>query len=153
MSGYGCADAFRARTPNLTVLLRILNAAESDSAGPVPARSHKEELTVFVELIRLRKIPHRSLRLIVAAAAQDAGARVFIHDLLGPLPDISCQVHHPERTGTLRMLVHRVWPTQAAAFVRNGNRVSIPLAAPGVPAAVETLRRILPLPLMRQALS
>src|SRR5215469_14238802 len=134
MSGYGCADAFRARTPNLTVLLRILNAAESDSAGPVPARSHKEELTVFVELIRLRKIPLRSLGLVVAAAAQDAGARVFIHDLLGPLPDISRHVHDSERTRARWMLVHRIWTARAAALVGNGNRVPIPFVSPGIDA-------------------
>src|SRR5215469_16181509 len=147
------ADAFRARTPIANVLLRILNAAESNRAGPVHARCHQEEFTVFVEVIRLRKIPYRSLRLIVAAAAQDAGARVFVHDLFCPLPDISCHVHGSERTGALRVPVHRIWPTQAAAFVGNGNRISIPFVAPGIEAAVRTLRRILPLPLMRQALS
>ena len=61
---------------------------------------------VLIVAIRLRKIPDGALRLIVAAAAQNGGARVLIHEFVGPLPDVAYQIHYAERAGPCGCALH-----------------------------------------------
>ena len=50
----------------------ILHASESKRAGAIFAGRHQQKLPVLIQSVRLRKIPQRPLRLIVAAAAQQS---------------------------------------------------------------------------------
>src|SRR5580698_8890358 len=136
-----------------TKLLRVQYATESHCSGAVHAGGDQQQLAMLVQLIRLRKVPDRALRLIVAAAAQNAAARVLIGKLLSPLPHISYQVHHAEGTGSLRMGIDSIRASHGARLVGYGHRTVIPLVAPGIQAAICALGSVLPLPLVGQALS
>ena len=61
---------------------------------------------MLVVPVRLREIPERALRLAVAASTQDGGARVFVAVLVGLLPDVADQVHHPKRAGASWMCIN-----------------------------------------------
>ena len=82
---------------------RIHHATKSDCAGAVNTRSHQQVLAVLRQLIGLRKVPARTLRLIVTTAAQNRRPRMFVHILVGPLPDVADQIHHAKRACALRM--------------------------------------------------
>src|SRR5580658_11131521 len=101
-----------------TKLLRVQHATESHCSGTVHAGGDQQQLAMLVQLIRLRKVPDRALRLIVAAAAQNTAARVLINKFVGPLPYISYQVHHAEWTGSLRMSIDWIWTSHGARLVR-----------------------------------
>src|SRR5258708_40110335 len=87
-------------------LPRIDSAAKADARGAILRRRHQQVLAVLVELVGLREIPVRGLRQVGAPAAQRRGASVLVVELVGPLPYVADQVHHTERTRTLRMRIH-----------------------------------------------
>jgi len=60
---------------------------------------------MLIELVRLREVPVRGLRLIGVAAAQSRGARVLIVVFVGPLPNIADEIHHAKRTRAARMRI------------------------------------------------
>src|SRR6202034_3901201 len=94
--------------PLPTRSLRVCYAPESNSPGAVHAGGHQQQLSVLVQLIGLREVPDRALRLIVAAAAQNAAPCMLVSKLFRPLPHISHHVHHAERTGSRWMSIHRI---------------------------------------------
>src|ERR1700722_17047327 len=98
--------------------LQVHYATESHSPGTVHAGGNQQQLAVFIQFIRLRKIPDRPLRLIVTAPAQNAAPRVLIDKLLRPLPHISYHIHHAEWTRSLRMSIHRIRTSHGARLVR-----------------------------------
>lgn len=108
---------------------------------------------MFVQLVSLRKIPMGSLRLVMAAAAQDCGARTIIEPFVSPLPDIPYKVFDAERTGTGGMSAKLSSATHIMSTIRGRDSGGIPLVAPGVRSSVGTLGRILPFPLMRKPLT
>lgn len=76
---------------------------------------------MLVEAIGLRKIPNGTLRLIVTAPANNTGARVFISELVGPLPHIANQILYSERTCSVGVGIHIVGTTQCPALVGHGH--------------------------------
>ena len=70
-------------------LLCVFDTTKTNRSGPIFARRHEQEFAVLVEAIGLREIPQRSLRLVIAAAAQDAAARVFVNKFVSPLPYVA----------------------------------------------------------------
>src|SRR5579884_271449 len=106
---------FRAvvRPHTLVVLTRILNTAEPDCRRTIVTRSHQQQLAVLVIAVCLREIPDRTLRLVVAAAAEDCGTRVVILEFVGHLPDVADKVHDSEGAGAGGM---------GGYFVGSGNR-------------------------------
>src|ERR1035437_3819113 len=107
---------------------------------------------MLAKLIRLWEIPNGSLRLVIAAAPQNAASRVLVLELFCPLPHVSYQVHYAKRACTPRVCVNRIRPTHGAALVRHWNRVGIPRVSPRICAPIRALRCILPFPFMRQTL-
>src|ERR1700691_5331080 len=137
----------------LLQLLLIYRAAEAQSAGAILGRRHQQILTVLVQFVSLREIPHGALRLIITATAQNRRARMFVHELIGPLPHVAGHIHRPERTGARRMRVHIGGTGQIASLVWRGNRALVPRIAPRIQAPIRALRRVLPFPLVRKPLA
>src|ERR1035438_5054106 len=108
---------------------------------------------MLVQLVRLRKIPDGSLRLVIAAAPNNRTARVLILKFFCPLPHVSHHVHYSERAGALRMGVNSVRSAYRTRFLRDGNGFYLPIISPWICACVHALCRILPLPFMRQPLA
>src|SRR6202789_2783179 len=108
---------------------------------------------MFGEFVCLRKIPHRTLGLIVFASTESRRTCVCIDKFFGPLPDIANQVHHAKRTRSLRVRIDRIRSAHNAALVGNWDRTCAPPVYQRIGAATLALRRILPLPLMGQALA
>ena len=69
--------------------VRIDHAAEAEHAAAILARGHEQIFAVLVELVGLRKIPVRMLRLVGTAAAEDRRAGMLVVELVGPLPDVA----------------------------------------------------------------
>src|ERR1700722_19062597 len=136
---------------SVSSLLRVANAAKSERARAVFARRHQQQLSMLIELVRLREIPHRSLRLVIASAAQNSATRVIVDVFVGPLPHVADEIHHAERTRAGWMRAHAVGTAHRAAFVGRWYRCGVPLVAPRIDAAVAALRGVLPFPFMRQA--
>src|ERR1043166_6942453 len=105
------------------------------------------------QLVRLREVPVGSLRLIVTASAHDRGASVLITIFVGPLPDVSNQVHHAKRTYPGGMSGNIIWPAHGLSFVRHGYSRWIPRISPGVETPVCSLSSILPFPFLGQSLA
>src|SRR5579862_7154320 len=102
------------------------------------------------ELVGLWEIPYRPLRLVIASASQNAAPRVLVLKLFGPLPHISHEIHHTERTRPLRMCVNRIGSAHRAAFVWHRNGIGIPRVSPRIRSSIRALRRILPFPFVWQ---
>ena len=101
-------------------------------------------LPCSIESVGLREIPDRTLRLIVAAAAQNAAARVFVAEILRSTAR-RCRPCPSRRTGLRRAGCASTasGPRMRAALVRRGHGSSIPLVAPGIsPAIACPARRI-----------
>ena len=64
------------------ITARLDYAAEADSSRAVHAGGHQQQLAVLVQLVSLREIPDRSLRLVVTATAENAAARVLVNEIL-----------------------------------------------------------------------
>lgn len=78
---------------------------------------------------------------------------MFIAVFVGPLRDISDHIQKAERARAVRVCVDVREGGARVAAIRGGNFGGVPIAAPGVWARVSGLRRVLPFPLMRQALA
>jgi len=88
---------------------------------------------VLIIAVGLREVPHRSLWLVVASAAQKsrrASARPRIHRSTARF---SQQVHNIVWARSLRMGSAIVGTSQRAASVGNGNDICAPFATPGIP--------------------
>src|SRR6266481_5540253 len=107
---------------------------------------------MLAEFIRLRKIPNRTLRLVVASSAQNSTPRMFVGEFVRPLPHVADKVHHSKRTSSFRMRVDGIRTAHRPVLIRFRNGGRVPLVAPGIDAAIGALRRILPLPFVRQTL-
>src|SRR5215472_18691442 len=92
--------------PACIPLFRINHAAETQGACAVFGWGHKEIFAVLVQLEGIGEIPDGSLGMVVASSAERGGARVFVHELVGPLPDVADHVHDPKRARTLGMSSH-----------------------------------------------
>src|SRR5208337_4679221 len=88
--------------------LRVYYATESDSPGAVHTGGHQQQLAVLIQLISLREVPDRALRLIVTATTKNSAPRVLVNKLFRPLPHISYHVHHAKWTGSRWMSVDRI---------------------------------------------
>src|ERR1700678_2457642 len=108
---------------------------------------------MLIQLVSLREIPDCTLRLVVTPPAQNTTASVLIDKLIRPLPHISYHVHHAERTGSLRMRIDWIGTPHGARLIRCRHSAIIPCITPRIEAVVRPLSRVLPLPLMGQALS
>src|ERR1700685_4654938 len=133
--------------------LRVYYAPESDSPRAVHTGGHRQQLSVLAQLIGLREVPDRALRLIVAAAAKNGTSCVIVNKLFRPLPYISHHVHHAERTSSRWMSIDWIGTSHGAGLVGKRNSAVIPLVPPWIEASVSALGCVLPLPLMRQAFS
>src|SRR5271170_7805003 len=133
--------------------LRIRHAPEPQRPRTIRVGRHHQEFAMLVQSVGLGKIPDRALRLIVAATPQNAGPRVLVNELLGPLPNVSDHVHYAKRTRPLRMRVCQIWTTHAPRLVGHGHGAGVPLVPPRIEPSVVTLRCVLPLPLVRQPFS
>src|SRR5579863_2923462 len=146
-------------------LFRILDAAKSDGPGAIVTGRHQQQLSVLIVSVGLGEIPHRTLRLIVAAAAQDGGASVLVDVLIRPLPYVAYHIDDPEGAGAFGMCIDIAGRKHCTAFVgswrdcirrtcRRGtckrtrkDRRNGPVAvSPGELAPVIALRGMLPLP-------
>src|ERR1700733_1047414 len=103
---------------------------------------------MVIVFVRLGKIPDRTLRLIVAAATQDTSTSVLIYILIGPLPDISHEIHHAKWTCSARMLLYIVGTPHRTALIRNRHGARVPCITPRISSAIRALRGKLPLPFM-----
>src|SRR5258706_4732621 len=83
----------------------IDDAAKADPRGAVLRGRHQQVLAVLVELIGLWEVPVRGLRQVGASAAQRRGARVLVDELVGPLPHVADEGHHPQPARAPRMRV------------------------------------------------
>ena len=108
---------------------------------------------MLVQTVGLREIPPTALRLVVASSAHDRGPSVLVDVLVGPLPDVSHQVHDSVWACTLWERVHVGGLAHVAPLVRGRDSGRIPVLTPRVGASVGSLRRVLPFPFVRQALS
>src|SRR5450759_1168489 len=133
--------------------LRVLHAAEAERAGAVFGRRHQQVLAMLVEFVGAGEIPAAAGRAVVAAAAQDGGARVLVLEFVGPLPDVAGEVHHAVRTGAFREGVDIGGGTQFAAVLGLGEARAAGSVAPRIHPVVRALRGVLPFPLVRQALA
>jgi hypothetical protein len=117
------------------------------------ARRHQQQLSVLIVEISLREIPHRTLRLVVAAAAQNRSPGVVVEIFVRPLPDIADQVHHADCARAFGVRRDVIWPAHRPSFVGNRNCGGLPLVAPWVHASIGSLGGELPLPFIGQALA
>src|SRR5208337_5337332 len=140
------------RQKRVESLLGVFYAAESDGGRAINAGTHQQVFPVLAQLISLRKVPSRALRLIVAAAAQNCVPRVFVDNLLGPLPNVAHQILNSKDARTRGMSSYITGRRDFAAFVWRGHRARIPGISPRELVSIETLRRVLPLPFVRQPL-
>src|SRR6476659_353573 len=83
--------------------LRVTDASKPNASGAIIRWGHEQNLAVLIVAIGLRKIPDRTLRLIVAAAAHDGSSSVIILELIGPLPYVAYQILHTVGAGPLRV--------------------------------------------------
>src|SRR5579859_2227787 len=130
----------------------VFYTSKSKCARPIFARSHQQQLSVLIQAIRLREVPNRALRLIIASSSHHGGAGMLVQKFVSPLPDIADQVLHAERTRPLWMSIHGIRISEFSSLVGCGHDGSIPRISPRVESPVATLSGILPLPLMRQPL-
>src|SRR5207253_10328436 len=79
--------------------------------------------------------------------------RVLVTVLVGPLPHVAHQVHHPERARALRMRVDVRGHRHLARLALRRHVGGVPVVAPWIEALIGTLRGILPLLLAAQALA
>src|ERR1041384_5176235 len=86
----------------------VLHAKKSKCAGAIFTGSHQQQLSVLIQAVRLREVPHGSLGLIIASSSQHGGAGMLVQKFVGPLPDVADQVLHAERTCPLRMSIHSI---------------------------------------------
>src|SRR5580658_11273782 len=105
-----------------------------------------------VQLIGLRKIPDRALRLVATAAAKNSAARVLVLKFLGPLPDVAHHILYAKGARAFRMSAHFVRGAHRARLFRRRNRGVVPFLAPRIETSVRSLRGILPFPFVRKAL-
>src|SRR5277367_4251391 len=147
------SDSKRSIKSTGTTLLRIHYAPEPHPTRPVISRSHQQHLAVLVVAIRLRKIPDRSLRLVVFATTHNSAARVLIRKLIRPLPYVAHQVHHAKGARAQRMRIHITGPRHGAAGCKRGQVSREKPVTPRIRAPIRALRRKLPLPFMRQPLA
>src|SRR5439155_941536 len=133
-------------------LLRILKTTEAESSRTVHTGGCHQQLSMLVELVRLREVPDGSLRLVVAATAQDSAPCVLILKFFCPLPNVADKIHDSKWTCSLRMCIHRIWTSHGAALIRSRERFGVPGISPRVHATIPALGCILPLPLVREAL-
>src|SRR2546425_3970792 len=108
---------------------------------------------MFVQFVGLREIPTRTLRLVVTAAAQYSCPCVVVRIFVRPLPDVACEVFHPERAGAARMSGNIIGAAKNTPLFRKGYGGCVPLLSPGIKASVISLGRILPLPFVREPLA
>src|ERR1035438_789778 len=134
-------------------LLRVLHATEPERARTIFGRCHQQVLAVLVETVGAGEIPAASAGAIVAAAAQDGGARMLILVFIGPLPDVAREVHHAERAGAFRESIDIGGSAQLAAVLGRGHAGVAGGVAPRIHTVVGTLRGVLPFPFVRQALA
>jgi hypothetical protein len=87
---------------------------------------------MLIVAVGLREVPDRPLRFIVAATAQNRGARVLVLEFVGPLPDISNQIHDVEWTRAQRVSSSVVWASKCSAFLWNRHRICSPVVTPGI---------------------
>src|SRR5208282_1282354 len=105
------------------------------------------------KLVGLREVPLRALRLVVAPSAQNTSPCVVIRVFIRPLPYISNQIHYAKRTGAFGMSGYVAGGHHVAPFVGGGYGIGRPLISPRISPSIQSLCRILPLPLMRQSLA
>ena len=77
------------------------------------------------------EIPTRSLGPVVAAAHENGGAGVVVPIFVGPLPDVSHQVHDPEGTCAGRVRIHVVGRPQDPAPSKSGRTPAFSSVAQG----------------------
>ncbi len=95
----------------------ILDTTKSHRRGPVQTWRHQQVLAMLRQPIRLRKIPARPLRLIMAAPSENGGTSVRITVLIRPLPNIAHQIHHPESAAPTRVSIGIArWVNLAARY-------------------------------------
>src|SRR5215467_3832921 len=104
-------------------------------------------------MVSLREVPDGTLRLVIAPASKNTCPRVRIHESVGPLPDVADKVHHPERTGSVRVSRNRVRTTHGTTLVRCRDGCGVPFISPRVGPAICALRSVLPFPVMGQSLA
>src|SRR5436305_15225033 len=85
---------------------------------------------MLVEPVRLREVPDRALRLVVAPPAHNACSAMVIDKLLRPLPHIADKVHDTERACAPRVGIHRIRSTHRAGLVGCGNSTVSPTRSP-----------------------
>src|SRR5947209_15228965 len=130
--------------------VRIDGTPESERARSIIAGGHQQKLSVLIVAIRFREVPNRALRLVVTAATKNPCPSMFIDVLIGPLPHVAYEIHHPERASTTRVGVHLVGPARGSTCIRHRNRGTSPFVAPRISSPVGPLRCKLPLPLVRK---
>src|SRR5271170_399182 len=132
--------------------LGVTGTTKTQSARAVFAGSHQQQFAVFLSFVGLREIPHGALRLVIASSAHNAGARVFILKLVGPLPDVAEQIHHAHGTCSFGVRGNIIRAAQITSLIGLGNRCCVPIVSPGINPRICALSGILPFPLMGQAL-
>src|ERR1700728_1778116 len=125
---------------------RIQDTAKADRPSAIAPGRHQEELLMFVEPIRLGKIPNRSMRLIERTTAHNRRACVFVPKLVGPLRNVSDHVERTKRTSPFGKCIHVGGRAHHSPVVRRRKRLIFPFVSPRIKPTVGTLRRILPFP-------
>src|SRR5271157_256125 len=147
----GTTARHRLETP--CELSRLLDTAKAQGAGAVFGRADQQVLAMFGEFVGGGEIPSRSRRAVVSAAAERGCARVLILEFVRPLPDVSSHIHHAERARPFGKRIHWCRPTEIPPMLLPGSALVAPGVAPWVRAAIESLRGVLPFPLVRQPLA
>jgi hypothetical protein len=104
---------------------------------------------VLIISVGLRKVPNRTLRLVVVPTAQNPAPRMIIDIFVGPLPYVADHIDNTERTRASEMSIHVIGRRQSPSLIRHRNIRRIPCISPGIKAVeFTTLRCVLPLPLV-----
>src|SRR6266481_845451 len=98
---------------------------------------------MFVQLVGLREIPARTLRLVVTAATQNSCPCVVVRIFVGPLPDVAGKVFHAECAGAARMSGNIIGTAKNTSLLWNRNGGRLPLLTPGIKTSVVSLSRVL----------
>jgi hypothetical protein len=112
----------------------------------------KQKLPMFTQFVGLRRVEDWILRLVKVASSQNPAAGVFVLKFFGPLPHVSDQIHDAKWAGALRVGIERIRSTHRPSLIGDGHDIYLPVIPPWIRATIAALRRILPLPLMGQAL-
>ena len=86
----------------------VFYTSKPKCARAIFTRCHQQQLSVLIQPVRLREVPHGALRLIIGSSSHYGGAGMLVQKFVSPLPDIADEVLHAERTRPLRMSIYSI---------------------------------------------